>query len=149
MGAGVSGSEMTGGGRRHRKPMSDINVTPLVDVMLVLLIIFMVTVPSLKDAIEIDLPKHKGTSSQFIPTDLRPELKMRVDKFGQLKYDGRIFSDSEVKTGLPGLLKGHENCQVILNMNRQTPLQPVVRVMSVIRKAGIKTIRMNPDDSPE
>jgi biopolymer transport protein ExbD len=129
--------------------MSDINVTPLVDVMLVLLIIFMVTVPALKDAISVDLPKKdRGWEP---PPIARTELKMRVDKFGQLTFDGRIYSDEEIRDKLPGVLKGYGNdkYQVLLNMNRQTPLQPVVRVMSVIQKAGLKTIRMNPDDSPE
>jgi biopolymer transport protein TolR len=107
------------GGRRGHKPMSDINVTPMVDVMLVLLIIFMVTAPLLTAGVEVDLPKTKAGTLKgddkpltvFIKTDGSvylqetqhsiAELPEKVAAIANQKFDTRIFvrADKAVNYG--------------------------------------------------
>ncbi len=97
MGASVNTGEGGGGGRRRRRggrrhlPMSEINVTPFVDVMLVLLIIFMVTAPLLTAGVPLDLPEAKG---QALSTQTQEPVVVSVTK------DGKIFIGQEDKNAL-------------------------------------------------
>lgn len=72
--------------------MSDINVTPLVDVMLVLLIIFMVTMPAASYQIQIDLPQASRNTEQ--PKDPPKPIRLRIDASGQLFWDGSPLPNS-------------------------------------------------------
>jgi biopolymer transport protein TolR len=75
-------------GRKHRRPMAEINVTPMVDVMLVLLIIFMVTAPLLATGVPIELPE---TRAKQLPNPQKPPLVVTVNQ------DGRVFLGDEPK----------------------------------------------------
>jgi biopolymer transport protein TolR len=129
---------MSHGGGSDDRFMSDINVTPFVDVMLVLLIIFMVTAPMMMQGVDVDLPE--ATSE---PLSAQEEaLIVTVNK------DGQVFiSDYEVAVDSLGekllkVLEGRESREVFLNADKTVPYGIVVRVMSEIKAAGIESLGM-------
>ena len=132
-----------GVGRRRPRAMNEINVTPLVDVMLVLLVIFIVTAPALKDAIDVDLPRARGDGKT--QGAKAPLMTVAVDKEGRVHVSGQTLQPAEVAAKLPGLLKGHENEMMTLKASRQLPFEVVVKVMSVMRGSGIKGINVAVD----
>jgi biopolymer transport protein TolR len=118
--------------------MSDINVTPFVDVMLVLLIIFMVTAPLMMEGVKVDLPE---ASSAPISSD-EEHLVVTVNK------DGKIFiSDYELTVDflqekLVKILDGRTDRELFLRADKTVPYGVVVRVMSEIKGAGIEKLGM-------
>ncbi|MCY3023065.1 MAG: biopolymer transporter ExbD [Planctomycetota bacterium] len=124
------------GRRKRRRAMADINVTPLVDVMLVLLVIFMITAPVLKDAIDVDLPRVPGTGAGRAMTP----FVIVIDGEGRVHVGGRMLQPAEVGTELPKLLRGHENETVTLKAHRRLPYDSVVKVLATVRAVGITGI---------
>ncbi len=122
--------------------MADINVTPLVDVMLVLLVIFMITAPVLKDGIDVDVPKASGGTSGG--KNAAP-FSVIIDKEAFVYCAGRKISQADVATELPKLLKGHEKETLTLKAQRNLPYDVVVRVIAIVRQAGINGISIAVD----
>lgn len=120
---------------RDREVMSEINVTPFVDVMLVLLIIFMVTAPLLQQGIDVNLPKAKGK-------DMPPEERIAL----VIKRDQKIYlNDTPVTVGemrrkLESISKMNPN--VFLKADKDVPYGTVVEVMGEIKEAGIEKLGM-------
>ncbi len=120
---------------RNRGVMSEINVTPLVDVMLVLLIIFMVTAPLLQQGIDVNLPKAKGK-------ELPPEERINI----VIKRDGLIYMNdtpmslSDVRQKLNAISKANPN--IFLRADKDVPYGLVVEVMAEIKEAGIEKLGM-------
>ncbi|MGD0092665.1 MAG: biopolymer transporter ExbD [Planctomycetota bacterium] len=127
---------------KHRGLMSEINVTPLVDVMLVLVVIFMITAPTLKESIDVDLPKvggALGTSRGSTP------FTVGIDEKGYVHAAGTFMKPAEVPGGLPPLLKGHEKEVVTLKAHRSLHYDSVVKVIAVMRGAGVTAISIAVD----
>lgn len=126
---------------RDGSMLSEINVTPLVDVMLVLLIIFMVTAPMMMQGVDVDLPE---VTSQ--PLSAQEEALIV-----SITMDGQVFiSDYEVSVDdlgakLQKILEGRESRQVFMNGDKTVPYGVVVRVMSEIRAAGIENLGLVTD----
>ena len=131
----------SGGGRRGRlrrrhQPMAEINVTPFVDVMLVLLIIFMVAAPLLTVGVPIDLPETRATA---LESDTEP-LTVSIGS------DGRIFlQDSEVSAEqlvatLRAIATGGLNERIFVRGDREADYGTVMRVMGRLNAAGYKRI---------
>ncbi|MDP2277757.1 MAG: protein TolR [Nitrospirota bacterium] len=120
---------------RNRGMLSEINVTPFVDVMLVLLIIFMVTAPLLQQGIDVNLPQAKGK-------DLPPEerITLVVKKGGMIFMNDKPMSMSEIKEKLTAISKLNPN--VFLKADKDVPYGFVVQVMSDIKEAGIEKLGM-------
>ena len=125
----------TGGG--NGKLVSEINVTPFVDVMLVLLIIFMVATPMMTSGLEVDLPQTKQVET--LPTE-SDHLVLTI------KRDGRIYLDeyavnevSELQGYLTRLVK-EKNRGLFLQADREVPYGLVVEVMGEIKAAGIENL---------
>jgi len=120
---------------RRRSSIADINVTPLVDVMLVLLIIFMITAPMLKQGIDVNLPKAKGKS-------LEETEKINI----VITKDEKIFVNEKPihKDNLPDILSTMKdnNPTVLLKADKDVPYGLVAEVMGEIKAVGIERIGM-------
>ena len=134
--APTSGGGRRGRLRRRHQPMAEINVTPVVDVMLVLLIIFMVAAPLLTVGVPIDLPETRATA---LESDTEP-LTVSIGS------DGRIFlQDSEVSAEqlvatLRAIASGGLNERIFVRGDRDADYGTVMRVMGRLNAAGYKRI---------
>lgn len=127
-------------GTGRRSNMSQINVTPFVDVMLVLLIIFMVTAPMLDQGVSVDLPEVEEAPS--LPSKAEP-LVVTVEKNGHLLIGKtRIKKLSKLGPVIQQALKGKENREVFLEADKAVPYGRVVQVMAAVKKAGIERLGM-------
>jgi len=120
---------------RERNVLSEINVTPFVDVMLVLLVIFMVTAPLLQQGIDVNLPKAKGK-------DLPPEerINLIIKKGGVIYMNDNPVSMTEMRKKLEAISKLNPN--VFLKADKDVPYGLVVEVMGEIKEAGIEKLGM-------
>jgi len=120
---------------RNRSVMSEINVTPLVDVMLVLLIIFMVTAPLLQQGIDVNLPQAKGKN---LPPEER--LSIVIKKGGEIFLNDNHISMAELTKKLTAVSKMNPN--VFLKADKDVPYGLVVEVMGEVKEAGIEKLGM-------
>jgi biopolymer transport protein TolR len=120
---------------RERDVLSEINVTPFVDVMLVLLVIFMVTAPLLQQGIDVNLPKAKGK-------DLPPEerITLVIKKGGSVYMNDNPVSIAEMRHKLQAI--GKLNPNVFLKADKDVPYGFVVEIMGEIKEAGIEKLGM-------
>lgn len=126
----------SGGGGRSRMVMSEINVTPLVDVMLVLLIIFMVTTPMMQQGIDIDLPE---TASSGVATSDEPFVLV-IKKNRKLYVADKLIPTEELSTRLKAIFETRKNKQVYLQADKSVDYGFVAETMAEIRAAGIFNI---------
>ena len=131
-----------GGGGRHRRlgGMNEINVTPLIDVMLVLLVIFMVTAPLLATGVHVELPKVK--SSPMATDDSKLLLIITVDEHVYLGKD-EITEDMETKLKTNARLQ--EEKEVYVQADENVKYGAVLRVMAAARTAGVEKLGMVTD----
>ena len=125
-------------GREHRA-MSEINVTPLVDVMLVLLIIFMVTAPMLTQGLELDLPRVRGET--LIEDDDHP-LVMEIDADGNLYLNEHQFTLDEVEIKLPAIMAERTKKELFIRADGAVTWEYLAQVMAAARLAGIPKVGM-------
>jgi biopolymer transport protein TolR len=122
-------------GREHR-PLSEINVTPFVDVMLVLLIIFMVTAPMMQQGLDVDLPE---TTTQ--PMHLKDDsLVLTVKKDGTVLLANAVVPPEELGEKLKAVLEGRESDDIFLRADKEAPYGAVVKVMAAARAGGAKAL---------
>jgi biopolymer transport protein TolR len=122
-------------GREHR-PLSEINVTPLVDVMLVLLIIFMVTAPMMQQGLDVDLPE---TTTQ--PMRIKDDsLVLTVKKDGSVMVANAAVPADQLEEKLKAILEGRESDDVFLRADKAVPYGVVVKVMAAARAGGAKAL---------
>ncbi|MFO7577928.1 MAG: protein TolR [Pelovirga sp.] len=124
----------------RRSSMSQINVTPFVDVMLVLLIIFMVTAPMLDQGMEVELPQVKQTPG--LPADIEPMIVV-LQRNGQITID-RVDIDNVARLESVVREAGQNNpdLQVFLEADEAVPYGLVVQVMAAIKQAGVDKLGM-------
>ncbi|MDX2494033.1 MAG: protein TolR [Desulfuromusa sp.] len=124
----------------RRSSMSQINVTPFVDVMLVLLIIFMVTAPMLDQGVEVDLPEV--AEAPGLPAQQEP-LVITLQKNGQILI-GKAKIDQLTKLGpvIQQALKGKPDREVFLEADENVSYGRVVKVMAAVKKAGVEKLGM-------
>ena len=118
------------------KPMSDINMTPLIDVMLVLLVIFIITAPLLVSSVRVDLPKAPGTSASNAPKF----VELTIDRAGAVYVDDAVQSTQGLTQLLEKTAKANADAEVRLRADTTVPYGRVVEVMGVAQKAGLSRI---------
>lgn len=121
--------------------MSDINVTPFVDVMLVLLIIFMVAAPMMIEGVEVSLPQ---ATSQPLATE-QEQLIVSLNQNGDIFLNDYQVQLNELREKLDLIIKGQSDREVYLRADKDIPYGMVVRVMSEIKEAGVERLGMVTD----
>src|SRR5512132_1481538 len=118
------------------EPNSDINVTPLVDVVLVLLIIFMVVTPLLEKDIQVRVPDE--TEQEVDPTDLQDQLVVSIAPTGEIRLNSEVLDDDAYKTRIKRALaaKSYEEKLVFFLPDDKAPYPRVVQVLDWSRAAG-------------
>ena len=116
--------------------LSDINVTPLVDVMLVLLIIFMVTAPMMTRGIDVKLPE---TTAKPLPQK-KEHIQISISKKGEMWLDNLPVDVGSLKAELVNLKKSGKTAQIILRADRDVPYGVVAKVMAAAKEAGIDNL---------
>jgi biopolymer transport protein ExbD len=120
--------------------ITDINVTPLVDVMMVLLVIFMVTATYIvAQSIPVDLPEA-GTGEDVVTT-----LAITITEEGQLYLDGEKMDESKVSTQISRAKKSDPDLRVIIAADRRIAHGEVVHVIDMVRKLGVAKFAINID----
>ena len=121
-------------------PMSDINMTPLIDVMLVLVVIFIITTPLMTSAIKLNLPKTDAAK----PVDAPKSVSIVVDKTGQIflnfKDGDKAISLAQLAESLATSAKLSLETEVQLRADEAVPYGKVVEIMGVAQKAGLNRI---------
>ena len=128
-----------GGQNNNRSVMAEINVTPLVDVMLVLLIIFMVTAPMMQQGVQVNLPKA-DTKAMTPPAE--ESVIVSVDKNGKIFVDKEEVASGDLRSRLSDLFATRTKKEVFLKADATVPYGDVVRTMADIKGAGIERLGM-------
>jgi len=118
------------------QPMSEINVTPLVDVMLVLVVIFIITAPLLASAIRLDLPKAEGTQAGEAPRF----VTVAIDPGGQAYLNDKPVTAPQLGEQLDAIAKQAPETEIQLRADQGVPYGRVVEVMGLAQKAGLNRI---------
>jgi biopolymer transport protein TolR len=130
-------------GNKQYGTMSEINVTPFVDVMLVLLIIFMVTAPMMQQGVDVDLPKTKAARIEIS----EERLIVTVTKTQNVYINKTAFSVKELQQKLTKIREANPTREVFLRADKNVPYGFVVQVMAAIKEAGIAKLGMVTDVS--
>ncbi len=145
---GMSTSAAAGGGGRRRRgrsrahaPMNEINMTPFIDVMLVLLIIFMVAAPLLSVGVPIDLPQ---TAAKPINIDQKP-VTIAIDDKGRIYVQDEEVQESELLTRLTAAAKAGVDERIYVRGHRRVDYGRVAQIMAAITAAGFKKIALVTD----
>ncbi|HBV54060.1 MAG TPA: protein TolR [Rhodobacteraceae bacterium] len=147
MGAGVM-NKAGGGGRRRRsraggaRPMSEINVTPFVDVMLVLLIIFMVAAPLMTVGVPVELPK---TAANSLPSEQEEPLAVTITAEGQVMIQTTEVPLEDLVNRLRAIAAEREGDRVFLRADGAVPYEQVVQVMGALNRGGFSNIGLVTD----
>jgi biopolymer transport protein TolR len=146
---GMSAMAARGGGRRGRRggrrysPMADINMTPFIDVMLVLLIIFMVAAPLLATGVAIDLPQ---TKSAALNVDQKP-LSVAIDDKGDIYVMDEPIPMNQLADKLKVVAKSGFDERIYVRGANQVNYGKIAEVMSIITTAGYKKVALVTDPS--
>jgi biopolymer transport protein ExbD len=116
--------------------MNEINMTPLVDVMLVLLIIFLVTIPAMQHAIKIDLPHASSQPDNVKPAHL--DVAVRAD--GSILWDGHPVADDVLRARIAEAARANPQPELHLRADRKVPYERVADVMAAAQAGGLAKI---------
>lgn len=131
MASGLLGDELEDDGFNP-----NINTTPLVDVMLVLLVIFIITVPAIQHSVKIDLPKAAAQQDNKPPA----AVDLALDNDGRLHWNDRDITDNELPALIAEAAAREPMPELHLRAERNTPYEKVVRVMAAAQSGGLDKI---------
>ena len=132
------GVQLQGGRRRRRRPMNEINVTPFVDVMLVLLIVFMVTAPLLTVGVPVDLPQTRASQ---ISDDQTP-LVISIKADGGIALQNRDIESIELIPRLEAVAERKPDTRIFVRGDRTVPYGDIMAVMSRVQQAGFSRVAL-------
>lgn len=134
----AGGMQSRGNGRGRYKPMAEINVTPMVDVMLVLLIIFMVTAPLMTSGVPVDLPK---VSAQPVNSDSEP-LTVSVNAKGDIFLQEEPLDIAELVTKLQAIAKNNAERRIFVRGDKDLAYGRIMQVMGTITQGGFTKVAL-------
>ena len=123
--------------KRRKKLMSEINVVPYIDVMLVLLVIFMITAPLLSQGVKVDLPK---ATAHPVDTQDRETLIVTVNREGQYFLDDRRMLPDDLGKKVAAILRARPQTPVLIRGDRRTDYGEVVKAMTLLQSAGAPSV---------
>jgi biopolymer transport protein TolR len=126
------------------QPMSDINMTPLIDVMLVLLVIFMITAPLMTSSLKLDLPQTDAAQ----PSDTPQFIAVALDRDGQYFFGDEKVDADTFATRVAAAAKRNPQTEVQLRADRSVPYGRVAELIGVVQKAGLSKIGFVTEPSP-
>ena len=131
--------------KRHKKLMSEINVVPYIDVMLVLLVIFMITAPLLSQGVKVDLPR---AAAQPVESQDQETLVVTVDREGKYFLDDRRISSEELRRKVAAILRLRPKTPVLIRGDRQANYGEVVKAMTLLQSAGAPSVGLLTEPPP-
>jgi len=117
-------------------PMAEINMTPLIDVMLVLLVIFIITAPLFTHAIRLDLPKVAAAPARETPQT----ISLSIDAAGKLYWDGSVITLDQMRGRFAQAGKQADQPEIHLHAERNTRYEVIAQVMGAAQQAGLERI---------
>jgi biopolymer transport protein TolR len=133
---------LIGSGGEDEEVLSDINITPLVDVMLVLLIIFMITAPMLHQGIEVALPRSDAPN---LPARVTEPLVLSINREGMVYVKDQPVHQTRLIQVLTPMLRGRADETVFVKGDRDVPYGRVIEVLDLLHKGGIERVGMVTD----
>ena len=118
------------------KPMSDINMTPLIDVMLVLLVIFMVTAPLMSASLNLELPRSAAGG----PTEAPAQLHLSITADGSLYLNEKAIAETPLRAELTRLGRSSPETEVMLRADRRVPYGRVAELIGWLQEGGLSRI---------
>jgi biopolymer transport protein TolR len=118
------------------QPMSEINMTPLIDVMLVLLVIFMITAPLMSSALKLELPKTDAAQ----PTEAPRFIAVAIDPLGQLYVGDERLDEAAFAARIKVAAQANPQTEVQLRADRSVPYGRVAELIGMVQKAGLNRI---------
>ena len=118
------------------QPMSEINMTPLIDVMLVLLVIFMITAPLMSSSLKLDLPKSDAAQ----PSDSPQFIAVALDPQGRLYFGDELLESSAFTARVTDAARRNPQLEVQLRADKSVPYGRVAELIGIIQKAGLSRI---------
>ncbi len=129
----------------QRRAMTDINVTPLVDVMLVLLIIFMVTAPLIQSGVKVDLPRASAQQMEH----QEEKLVLTITRDRRVYLGNTEIPGAELERKLATNARIQKDKELYLHADRSLPYGQVVEIMAIARRAGVESLGMITDPDKE
>jgi biopolymer transport protein ExbD/biopolymer transport protein TolR len=134
------GMTPTGGGGKKARPSPAINITPLVDVVLVVLIIFMIVTTMMTRTFALNLPKEEKDASPS-DSDTKPVV-LTVDQAGVIRANQTVLTKAELKERVIRMLAAKNQKTVFFDAHDQVPYATAVEVIDLVRAGGVKSIAM-------
>lgn len=122
---------------RHAQPVAEINTTPLVDVMLVLLVIFMITLPLITHRLAVDLPKTSSDAPAVTDADV---VELGINAAGTLFWEGVALNETELEARLQEAARQEPKPELHLHADKTTPYQRLAEVMAAAQRNGLTRI---------
>ena len=139
MGAGIQSSGRRKSGRRTRRQMSEINVTPFVDVMLVLLIIFMVAAPLMTTGVTVDLPSSQASA---LSKESKDPVEVSINADAQIFVGEKQLSANQLLPFIQSLTEGDGDTRIYIRADRGLAYGDVMKVMAELNRSGFRKVAL-------